>query len=203
MQRKAELQIWIEGTIVAAIAMVLSFIPTSIGSSFSISLGMIPITLYALRRGTKAGFFSAFIWGLLHFPLAQVYYLTPVQVIIEYILAFGFAGFAGVFSVKLQQAIRNNDYAKSRWIIVYATCLGTIMRYFWHFLAGVIFWGSFALWGMNPWLFSFVMNGLSGLATAVVTAGVLVLLLNINPSLFLAKNILSFSNRNMDNSDKL
>lgn len=58
MQRTSELRVWIEGTIVAAIAMVLSFIPTNVGSSFSISLGMIPITLYALRRGTKAGFFQ-------------------------------------------------------------------------------------------------------------------------------------------------
>lgn len=185
MQRKVALQIWIEGTIVAAIAMVLSLIPTTIGSSFSISLGMIPITLYALRRGAKAGFFSAFIWGLLHFPLAQVYYLTPIQVIIEYILAFGFAGFAGFYSSKLQLAIKEGAFGKSSRIILYATFLGTVMRYFWHFLAGVIFWGSFALWGMNPWLFSFVMNGLSGMATAVATAAVLLLLLKINPKLFI------------------
>ncbi|MFD2305401.1 energy-coupled thiamine transporter ThiT [Enterococcus termitis] len=185
MQRKAELQVWIEGTIVAAIAMILSFIPTNIGSSFSVSLGMIPVTLFALRRGLKAGFFSAFIWGLLHFPLAQVYYLTPIQVVIEYILAFGFAGFAGVFSEKLQQTIKNGEFKKSSWIICYATVLGTLMRYFWHFIAGVIFWGSFALWGMNPWLFSFVMNGVSALATAIATALFLIVLLKINPNLFL------------------
>ncbi|EOL43409.1 energy-coupled thiamine transporter ThiT [Enterococcus caccae] len=196
MQRKVELQIWIEGTIVAAIAMVLSFIPTNIGSSFSISLGMIPVTLYALRRGTKAGFFSAFIWGLLHFPLAQVYYLMPAQVIIEYILAFGFAGFAGVYSNKLQQTIMDKEYRKSGRIILYASFLGTLMRYFWHFIAGVMFWGSFALWGMNPWLFSFVMNGASGLATAMATAIVLVLLLKINPKLFIPTHISKVSRQN-------
>lgn len=189
MQRTSELRVWIEGTIVAAIAMVLSFIPTNIGSSFSLSLGMIPVTLYALRRGTKAGFFSAFIWGLLHFPLAQVYYLMPIQVIIEYILAFGFAGFAGVYSGKLQQTIREKDYIKSGRIIVYASFFGTLMRYFWHFIAGVLFWGSFALWGMNPWLFSLVMNGVSGVATAIATSIVLLLLLKINPNLFVPTNI--------------
>lgn len=188
MQRTSELRVWIEGTIVAAIAMVLSLIPTNIGSSFSISLGMIPLTLYALRRGTKAGFFSAFIWGLLHFPLAQVYYLMPAQVIIEYILAFGFAGFAGVYSGKLQQAIGEKDYTKSGRIILYASFFGTLMRYFWHFIAGVLFWGSFALWGMNPWLFSLVMNGLSGVATAIATSIVLLLLLKINSHLFTPTN---------------
>ncbi|MEI5988926.1 energy-coupled thiamine transporter ThiT [Enterococcus crotali] len=196
MQRKAELQIWIEGTIVAALAMVLSFIPTSIGSSFSISLGMIPITLFALRRGTKAGFFSAFIWGLLHFPLAQVYYLMPAQVIIEYILAFGFAGFAGVYSNQLQQAITNKEYGKSSRIIIYASFFGVLMRYFWHFVAGVIFWGSFAMWGMNPWLFSFVMNGLSGIATALATSIILLLLFKINPKLFIPANLSRFSHQN-------
>ncbi|MGM0217504.1 energy-coupled thiamine transporter ThiT [Enterococcus sp. AZ126] len=198
MQRTSELRVWIEGTIVAAIAMVLSFVPTNIGSSFSISLGMIPITLYALRRGAKAGFFSAFIWGLLHFPTAQVYYLMPVQVIIEYILAFGFAGFAGIYSGKLQQTIRAKDYRKSSRIIIYASFFGTLMRYFWHFIAGIIFWGSFALWGMNPWLFSLVMNGASGLATAIVTAVVLLLLLKINPTLFIPTNMSRMSQH--DNS---
>ena len=42
-------RVWVEGTIVAALAMVLSLIPIQIGSSFSISLGQIPLTLFALR----------------------------------------------------------------------------------------------------------------------------------------------------------
>lgn len=182
--RKIELHIWIEGTIAAAMAMVLSLIPTSIGSSFSVSLGMIPMVLYSLRRGAKAGVFSAFIWGLLHFPLGQVYFLTPFQVVIEYLLAFGFTGFAGLFSSQLKTTIQAGNAKKSRRIIFVATFTGTVARYFWHFIAGVIFWGSFALWGMNPWLFSFLMNGLSGVATAIVTATVLVIVLKIAPQLF-------------------
>ena len=51
-------KVWIEGTLVAALAMVLSFIPLQIGSSFEISLGQIPLTLFALRRGWKAGILS-------------------------------------------------------------------------------------------------------------------------------------------------
>lgn len=117
----------------------------------------------------------------------------PAQVIIEYILAFGFAGFAGMYSSKLKQSIREKEYMKSGRIIIYASFLGTLMRYFWHFIAGVLFWGSFALWGMNPWLFSFVMNGLSGLATAIVTSVVLMLLLKINPTLFLSENRVQMS----------
>ena len=66
-------RVWVEGTIVAALAMVLSLIPIQIGSSFSISLVQIPLTLFALRRGTKAGMLAGIIWGILKLTLAQVY----------------------------------------------------------------------------------------------------------------------------------
>lgn len=191
MGKKMVLSVWIEGTIVAAIAMALSFMPVKIGSSFEISLGMIPITLCSLRRGTKAGMISAFLWGLLHFPLAQVYYLTVLQVMVEYILAFGFAGFAGVYSAKLQQAIKDGGKRKSKSLIVQASFFGMTMRYFWHFVAGVIFWGSFTFGGMSPVMFSFVMNGLSGTATALVTSIALVTLFNIQESLFVPKDSLN------------
>ncbi len=38
--------------------------------------------------------------------------------------------------------------------------------------------------GMNPWLFSFVMNGASGLSTAIVTMIVLLGIQQTIPSLF-------------------
>lgn len=40
---------------------------------------------------------------------------------------------------------------------------------------------------MNPWIFSLVMNGLSGLATAVVTAIVAVVIVEKVPQLYLPK----------------
>ncbi|EOH94093.1 energy-coupled thiamine transporter ThiT [Enterococcus villorum] len=180
-------KVWIEGTIVAALALVLSFIPLQIGSSFSISLGQIPLTLFALRRGWKAGIFAGFIWGILHFPTGQVYYLSVIQVLIEYPIAFTFAGFAGLFSSRLQQSLKNGNKKGVTANIVWGTFVGVGARYFWHFVAGVVFWGSYALWGMNPWLFSLVMNGASGLATGIVTLIVLLGIKRTIPSLFTGK----------------
>ncbi|WP_407855874.1 energy-coupled thiamine transporter ThiT [Enterococcus hailinensis] len=180
-------RIMIEGTIVAALAFMLSLIPTSIGSSFTISLGMIPMVLFALRRGVKPGLLSAFIWGILHFPAGDVYFLSVVQVLIEYPIAFTFAGFAGLYAKKVQQALVDQDIKTARKNIIYGTFAGTGARFFWHFIAGVVFWGSYALWGMNPWIFSLVMNGLSGLATAVVTAIVAVVIVEKVPQLYLPK----------------
>ncbi|REC32545.1 energy-coupled thiamine transporter ThiT [Enterococcus pseudoavium] len=181
-------RIMIEGTIVAALAFMLSLIPTTIGSSFTISLGMVPLTLFALRRGVKPALLSAFIWGILHFPAGDVYFLSVIQVLIEYPIAFTFAGFAGLYAKKVQQALIDQDVMSVRKNIILSSFVGTGARFFWHFVAGVVFWGSYALWGMNPWIFSFVMNGLSGLATAIVTAVVAVLVAEKAPQLFLPKD---------------
>lgn len=180
-------KVWIEGTLVAALAMVLSFIPLQIGSSFEISLGQIPLTLFALRRGWKAGILSGFIWGILHFPTGQVYYLSVIQVLIEYPIAFTFAGFAGVFAKRLQNSLTMGNKKGMTTTIILGTLVGVGARYFWHFVAGVVFWGSYALWGMNPWFFSLVMNGASALATGIVTMVVLLGIGRTVPALFIGK----------------
>ncbi|MCC9736877.1 energy-coupled thiamine transporter ThiT, partial [Streptococcus agalactiae] len=74
----------IETAIFAALAMALSMIP-DFASWFTPSFGAIPLILFALRRGTKYGLFAGLIWGLLHFVLSKVYYLSLSQVFIEYI----------------------------------------------------------------------------------------------------------------------
>lgn len=181
-------RILVEGTVVAALSLVLSFIPTTIGSSFTISLGMIPLTLFALRRGLKPALMSAFIWGILHFPASQVVYLSVIQVLIEYPIAFTFAGFAGLYAKKVQQSLAEQNMWSVRKNIILASLVGTGARFFWHFIAGVVFWGSYALWGMNPWIFSLVMNGVSGVATVVVTAIVAVLVAEKAPQLYLPKD---------------
>lgn len=186
--RSSTTKIWVEGTILAALAMVLSFIPVDIGSSFSISLGQIPMAVYALRRGPKAGLLAAFIWGMLHFPTGKVYFLSVIQVLIEYPLAFTFVGLTGVVAKQLQQAIAEGNVIVARKQIVSGVLIGAFARYFWHFVAGWVFWGTYALWGMSPIVFSFVMNGISGLATAIVTTIVLLVLYRMNPTIFVPKD---------------
>ena len=62
------------GTIMAALAMVLSLIPLDFGSSFQFLLGQIPLTIFAIRRGWKPGLMAGLVWGLLHFPLGKVWF---------------------------------------------------------------------------------------------------------------------------------
>ena len=72
-------RVWIEGTIVAALSLVLSMIPLQIGSSFEISLGQIPLTLFALRRGWKIWYGIGFHGESFIFPWGLLYYLSVIQ----------------------------------------------------------------------------------------------------------------------------
>lgn len=187
MQNK-KLRIYLEGTLFAAIAMVLSFIPTGIGSSFSVSLGMIPLTFYAVRRGLVPGLYAGFIWGLLHFVTGSVYMLNIYQVLIEYTLAYAFVGLAGLYSKDILKNISLNNHKTVYLYLFIAVFFGAVGRYFWHFIAGWIFWGDYALWGLSAVLFSLIMNGISMLVTAGVTIVVMVILYKNSPIIFQPKN---------------
>lgn len=186
MQKK-QLRIYLEGTLFAALAMVLSWIPSGIGSSYSVSLGMIPLTFYAIRRGLKPGVFSGFLWGALHFVTGSVYMLNFYQVIIEYTITYASIGLAGFYSKDIIDSIRSNSSEKVNIYLLLAVLTGAVGRYFWHFIAGWIFWGDYALWGFSAFTFSLVMNGLSMLSTALVTAVVLLTLYKQSPLVFVPK----------------
>lgn len=182
-----KLRIYLEGTLFAALAIVLSFIPTRIGSSFSVSLGMIPLLFYTIRRGLLPGIFAGFLWGVLHFVTGSAYMLNVYQVLIEYTITYASAGLAGLYSQKVLKSIELNSVKKVNIYIVVAAFVGTAARYFWHFIAGWIFWGDYALWGLSAMNFSLIMNALSMLATASVASLTLVMLFNKSPLIFIPK----------------
>ena len=182
------LRVSLEGAIFAALAIVLSLLPTNIGSGFTVSLGMIPLTIYSIRHGVKAGLAAGFLWGILHFVTGDLYVLSVPQALIEYFIAFVFAGFAGFQKNKVAAALASNNKTKLEVSLVVATFYGTFARFFWHFLAGVIFWGSYAMWGLGPVMYSLVMNGASALATAIATSLVLVAIGAKFPAVFVSQD---------------
>jgi thiamine transporter len=72
--------------------------------------------------------------------------------------------------------------------VIFAGILAAVTRWFFHFWAGVVFWGSYAPEGMNPYLYSFIFNGASAAANAVMLAVVLVILLRTARTLFVPKD---------------
>jgi thiamine transporter len=150
-----------ETVMFVALATVLSYLKIfSLPQGGSVTAAsMVPILWLALRRGPKVGLFAATVYGLVQFAL-EPYIFNPVQVLLDYPIAFGLLGVAGFFQ-------------KRPFIGV---SLGIFGRFFAHFLSGIIFFTSFAPEGMNPAVYSAVYNGGYMLVELVISIYVIYLL---------------------------
>lgn len=186
--KKISLIALIEAAFFAAFALVLDLLPSIKLTPFvSISVAMVPIFILAFRWGFKVSFISGFLWGVLQIALGDFYFLTVIQFLIEYFIAFAFIGFAGLFYPIIQKHVHNHAKGKLVLWIVAATFVGSFARYVWHFIAGVIFWGSYAPKGMSPVWYSFIVNGGTMLGAAILCSIVLALLISSAPRLLIRK----------------
>lgn len=161
--RNTKIQILTEGGIMVALATVLSFI-TIIqlpwGGTVTL-LSMLPIVIFSIRRGLKAGFAASFLYALIQFGQGALkglfgWGLTPSMlaacIFLDYIGAFAVLGIAGIF--------RKKNFPGWMGGITLALAL----RFLFHFLSGVVIWQSVGeLWqGFstdNTYLYSFLYNG--------------------------------------------
>ena len=112
-----------------------------------ISLDMLPILLLARWRGWRAGTLAGVSYGLLHL-LQEPVLLHPLQVLLDYPLAYGALGLAGL------PALRGHIYP--------ALTLALGARFSCHFLSGLIFLPLFLPsenLPANPFLWSLAYNG--------------------------------------------
>ncbi|WP_433773796.1 energy-coupled thiamine transporter ThiT [Bacillus wiedmannii] len=185
--RNTNLQAMIESAILAAFAMVIDILPLSIKISAtggSISFAMIPIFIIAYRWGFKMAFLGGLIWGLLQIVVGDAIIVTPIQVIIEYFVAFAFVGFAGLFYKQIQQTLINGEKKKTISYIILATFIGSLARYFCHFIAGIIFWGQYAPKGQSAVLYSLIFNGSTMIGSYILCTVLLIFLFTTSPRLF-------------------
>ena len=177
----------IEGAIIAGVCVALSFVPlNTANASFDISLGLIPLGVYALRRGLLAGMSVGLVWGLLLIVVGKAYFLTIPQVLLEYPVAFAFGGFGGILAPLLAREIAADRIGAAFRTVIFAGVIAAVTRWFFHFWAGVIFWGSYAPEGMSPVMFSLVFNGASAAANAVMLAVILSIIFRAARPLFIA-----------------
>lgn len=173
----------LEATIIASLSSVLSSIIPSI-LNLDISLGLILILLFSLRRGLKYGLFSGLLWGILPILFGRATILTLTQGILEYPIANLAAGLAGIFFTPFHQALQDHKPTKSKNYLISAVLVGCFAKYFCHFIAGIIFWGKYAQWNLNPFIYSLVINGSSALINIVFACIILLFLLKKVPFLF-------------------
>jgi thiamine transporter len=106
------------------------------------AVSMVPILWLALRRGTKVGVLAGVIFGLVDM-MPQPFVVHPVQFLLDYPLAFGSLGLAGLF--------QKHPIA--------GVVTGIFGRFLCHFVSGMVFFAMYAPSGMNPAVYSAIYNG--------------------------------------------
>jgi thiamine transporter len=129
----------------------------------SINLGMLPIFWLAIRRGPKIGIFAGAVFGIVDLAI-EPFVVHPIQLILDYPLAFACLGLAGFF----------------RKLSTVGPVLGVIVggsaRFLCHFTSGVIYFPMYAPEGMNVLLYSAIYNATYMIPSIIICAAVIVLL---------------------------
>jgi thiamine transporter len=163
---RARLVILMEIAVMIALSTVLSqFKVLAMPYGGSLTAGsMVPILLVGLRHGTKWGVIAGVLTGLLNLMVdPQVYY--PVQVLLDYPIAFGCLGLAGLAR------------GKSERVGAVLGSLALFGRFAAHVLSGVFFFAEYAPEGQNVWVYSISYNGGYMLPEMILSAALLMVLL--------------------------
>jgi len=150
-----------EMAIFVALATALSFIIVYTlpqGGSIT-AASMVPILWLALRRGSKVGITAGVIYGLIQLIILP-YVIDPIQLLLDYPLAFGVLGLAGFFPKRP----------------VLGAAAGISMRFLMHFIAGVVYWAPVYAPNLNPFDYSAVYNGSYLLPEFLISGFILYLL---------------------------
>lgn len=122
----------------------------------SINLGMVPIFWLAFRRGPKIGVFAGAVFGFVDLAI-EPFVVHPVQLILDYPLAFAVLGLAGFFRKQP----------------VVGVVVGVAARFVSHFVSGVVYFANYAPEGMSPIVYSALYNG-TYLIPSMIICGVII-----------------------------
>ncbi|WP_176714147.1 energy-coupled thiamine transporter ThiT [Orenia metallireducens] len=148
-----------------ALATILNFLKLyEMPQGGSVTLEMIPIIFIALRWGWKEGAFLGSTYGLLQLLLgASIYY--PLQAVLDYPLAYGLVGLAGLVS----NLFSKGSFKVRSILIAMATVLGASFRFLAHVISGVVFFGEYAPEGIDVWVYSLGYNATYMIPQIIIT----------------------------------
>ncbi len=126
------------------------------GQGGSVTLAsMVPIFVVALRWGAPAGIVAGVLDGILQYLLEPIF-VHPLQWLLDYPVAFGALGLAGLLPRQPLPGI----------------VIGGAARWLAHVLSGVVYFASYAPPGQSPWVYSALYNGSYMLPEVVISVAV-------------------------------
>ena len=160
-KKKPDMKAMTVSALLIALAVILSNIKLfSMPQGGSVTLlSMLPVALCAYLFGTRQGVIAGVCLGLLNLILGP-YVIHPVQLLIDYPLAFGAMGIGGIF--------RNRKNG-----LIKGYLLGVAGRYVCAVLSGFIFFGSYAPEGFNALTWSLWYNLTYLAAECAITVAIL------------------------------
>ena len=152
----SQTKILAEAVIAISLSAVLSYIRIfRMPQGGSVTAGsMIPILWFALRRGLRAGLEASTVYGLVKLALPPFEIYHPIQVLLDYPLAFGTLGLTGAFK---------------KYPLI-GVGIGMLGRFICHFVSGVVFFATFAPEGIHPLIYSLLYNGSYMLPEFIISA---------------------------------
>lgn len=120
---------------------------------------MLPLVLYSMIFGPVSGIIAGIAYGFLQL-IQDPELLHPVQLLLDYPLAFGCIGLAGLAPESIK-----NIYVRTGLAISF----GFIGRCIMHVISGVVFFAEYAPEGMNPIIYSIGYNGSFLLVELIIT----------------------------------
>ena len=140
-----------------ALATVLSLIPLfkmPLGGTLT-PLSMFPICIVGIKYGTKQGIFTAFAYSLIQIIISigeiMSWGLSKEiligSIFLDYIIAYTILGLSAMFRKGGTKGI------------CAGMALAMFMRFFCHFLSGIIFFDTWCTEGWNLWVYSLCYNG--------------------------------------------
>ena len=159
-----------ETAVLVALAWGLYYIKIEIGAlGGSIDFVMVPLFIIAYRNGIGYGVAGGLVFGFIKCLLGGgIGYGLP-SVLLDYVLAYGAVGVAGLFKEKY-------------WAIELSTFIGCFARFIIHFISGVTIYKIMApteIAGMtigNPVLYSIIYNAIYMLPNTIIAIAVMALL---------------------------
>ena len=157
-QKKWSTRMMANASLCIALAFILSYVKLyEMPQGGSVTLAsMLPIFMFAYAYGVGPGMLVGAAYGLLQF-IQDAYFVHPVELLLDYPLAFAMLGLAGL-------ATKFND----QWGVIPGIVLGTFGRFVCAFLSGVIFFGMYAPEGQNVLVYSAVYNGFYLIPEAII-----------------------------------
>jgi thiamine transporter len=161
--KKSNLAALTGGAVCVALAFILGFvkIPTG-GFGGSISFVMVPLIVFALRRGGVWGLGAGLVYGLVDFFEGGGFSITWQSMLLDYVVAYMLVGLAGFFPRKP----------------VLGALVGCLARYVCLVFSGVFIWGEYMgdleFYGLTlpmtrVWVYSLVYNAQYMVPAIIIT----------------------------------